>query len=110
MRRRKTGSRSRSETIGAIRWKLFDMLREAGVPIVSVDQFWMQEGFYRGKYCDLARWGAGFKVGSDFWRVYSWNTMTECVRNGFTVQYHAASEVEVYANPPKPKRVREPKD
>lgn len=93
----------RSEVIGSVRWKLFEMLREAGVPIVSVDQFWMQEGAYRGRRWDLARWGADFhsSVDGSFWSVHSWDTMTACVRFGFFVHHINPCEVMIDSKPPR---------
>ncbi len=107
-RGRRTGSRRRSETIGVVRWKLFEMLQEADIPIVSVSDFWMQEGGYRSKYWDLAKWGADFKSTGEvlFWTVYSWDTMTACVRNGFSVQHHGKGSVEIHANAPKAKKAK----
>ena len=96
-RRRRTGTGRRSERIGAVRWKLYEMLREAGVPIASPDQFWMQEGAYRGKHWDLARWGADFRSPSGgYFRIYSWDTMTNCTRRGFTVNVDHGSRMEDY--------------
>jgi hypothetical protein len=89
------------------------MLQEADIPIVSVSDFWMQEGGYRSKYWDLAKWGADFRAQANgaFWRVYSWNTMTDCVRNGFSVQHHEDGGVEIHAkakNPGKQGRKNNP--
>ena len=81
--RRRIGSRR--EHIGRVRWKLFNMLQEAGFSINSPDELWMQEGAYRNRFWDLARWGADWKNDEGIhYIIYSWDTMTDCVRFGFT--------------------------
>jgi hypothetical protein len=80
--RRRLGSRR--HTIGRVRWKLFHRLREAGLSLPSPDCLWMQEGFYRHNVHDLARWGADWRDGGHFYCIYSWDTMTDCVRYGIT--------------------------
>ncbi|MEP3481645.1 MAG: hypothetical protein ABJZ55_20550 [Fuerstiella sp.] len=89
-RRKRRGSRS--ENIGRVRWKLFEMLGEAGFDIATPEQLWMQEGFYRRHGHDLARWGVDFtgvsSVGGQLYKghhtLFSWDTMTSCCRYGFT--------------------------
>lgn len=73
----------RKDCIGKVRWKLFQILQEHGLSIPSVDCFWMQEGAYRKKEWDLARWGADWKDNSGVhFSIYCWDTMTACARYG----------------------------
>jgi len=58
-------------------------MQQAGIPIPNEHCFWIQQGGYRHHHWDLARWGADFRDEQGrFWRIYSWCTMTECVRYG----------------------------
>lgn len=86
--------RSRKHNIGRTRWKLFEALNKAGFDIQTPENLWMQEGFYRFNYHDLARWGAKWKqipdpnpnnCGEMNHSICSWDTMGDCVRYGFTV-------------------------
>jgi hypothetical protein len=105
--------------VGRTRLRMMAMLAEHGI---KVDDLWLQEGGYRHHHWDLARWG-----GSGTWTgnpknlkplycekqpepppglqvtVYSWDKMTECVRNGFTIRMDERGwcEAEVHAKPEK---------
>lgn len=77
----------RSWPIGAktIRDKLECLLEDAGVTLC--DDLWEQKGAYRGKRFDCACWGCGDIRYNGEWmgRLYSWDTMTDCVRYGIKI-------------------------
>ena len=78
---------ARRRKIGKIREKLAEMLQAKGF-MVQPEDFWIQEGVYRHFAYDGARWGAYWhpKKGSQLvYSIYSWDTMTECVRTGIVV-------------------------
>jgi hypothetical protein len=81
----------RRDNIGRVRWKLWELLRDAGFSIPGPECLWMQEGFYRSNYHDLARWGADWtglsmdKSATVLHSLFSWDTMTDCVRLGIEV-------------------------
>jgi hypothetical protein len=57
--------------------------RRLGVDIEPAD-IWYQEGFYRRT--DTARWGAHYRrCGEPTLIVFSWDTMSECLRSGFNI-------------------------
>ena len=100
-RRRKWDAR----TVGSVKLRLFKKLREAGIPIPAPECLWGQQGGYRGRHWDLARWGADFTdENGKHWIVYSWSTMTECARYGVLVHdtHHRdlPGDCEVSANTP----------
>lgn len=43
---------------------------------------WSQRGFYRHRAQDMVAWGAEVLVGKLMHHVYSWGTMTQCVKQG----------------------------
>src|SRR4051812_23109553 len=91
---------------GKVRKKLADMLSEAlGIPVLP-DEIW-DNNYPLGHYLDLARWGSNVPNGNSGVQVYSWDTMTECVRNGFTLAEDGIS-IEVHANENKPLQEMEP--
>lgn len=78
--------------VGHIRERLAELLLQEGIS-VEPDDLWMQEGFYRSRYHDLARWGSytarwvtGKAPDGCRWtlpiHLCSWDTMTDCVRHG----------------------------
>lgn len=80
---------------GRVREKLAELLAEKGL-IVSPYDLWTQEGAYRSRYWDLARWGsseARWKDGKDpdgkpyhlTVRLSSWSTMSDCVKYGIEI-------------------------
>ena len=86
------------------REKLVHLLELAGFH-VDIDDIWTQKGDYRKKMWDLAVWGAHPVFRDDGGRhcqVYSWSTMTECVRYGITVRQDEIDPMpwdwEVHAN------------
>lgn len=90
--------------IGKIREKLCELLQAAGLSITGPECLWIQEGAYRSIHWDLARWGAKWEAPIEEGgkpinhSIYSWDTMTECVKNGFTMSKQASLEWEIYAN------------
>lgn len=64
-------------------------LRESeNLPRLSIEpeDFWIQQGAYRHATWDLARWGVDIHCeGGKYLKVYSWDTMTDCVRYGITI-------------------------
>lgn len=83
---------------GRVAKRLAKLLQDAGVPIPDATCFWVQQGGYRHRYWDLARWGADWKAMHEFWSVHSWSTMTACVRYGIVLVYDGPTNVEVFAN------------
>jgi hypothetical protein len=80
-----------------IRDKLENMLIDKGM---TVDHFWGATGQWRKSCMDVMRWEANCRR-SDGRRIHigSWDTMTECVRRGFTLdQEKEPYEVMAYAN------------
>jgi hypothetical protein len=64
---------------GRTRCKLAEMLSEALGEFVDPSDIWSQSGAYRTQVRhDALVWGVGDRIGS-------WDTMTECVKRGFTV-------------------------
>lgn len=64
------------------------MLREKeGMSLVSVEpeDLWMQQGDYRKSTWDLARWGVDVHCASRYLKLYSWDTMGDCVRYGIAL-------------------------
>ena len=95
-----TKNRDRSQP-GRIQLALFRKLQAAGIPIPNAECLWSQQGGYRGKHWDLARWGADFK--DEFgrhWTLASWCTMSDCVRYGVTWQNDGTGYCEVGSNRP----------
>lgn len=85
--------------------RLAEMLTAALQPdraLVASD-FWIQQGAYRHKTWDLARWGAWVRVKGATRSVCSWDTMTACVRKGISVSnegHYSEYEVSVAVAPP----------
>ncbi len=80
---------------GRIRWRLAELLKEKGL-IVSPYDLWVQEGGYRHRNWDLARWGSNNARWVDDkcpdgkpWVLEvilsSWSRMTQCVRYGIEI-------------------------
>ena len=73
--------------VGRTRERLARVLkRDLGLDVAPED-LWMQEGFYRSHYHDLARWGsnAARRSGDPLpTHIASWDTMTEVCRRGAT--------------------------
>jgi hypothetical protein len=94
---RKRGHSFRRDGPGRVRERLAKvLLRDLGV-VVDPHDLWTQEGFYRSRYHDLARWGTSRayftekgakKLGVDLhytshpFHLLSWDTMTESCRKG----------------------------
>lgn len=76
------------KSAGKVRTKLAKLLTEAlGFP-VKADDIVAATGHWRtSKYADVLRW-EGFVTNANGSRrsIGSWNTMTECVRNGVEIQ------------------------
>lgn len=92
--------RSRRFNIGRTRWKLWEMLVKAGFTIPAADCLWMQEGAYRSRYWDLARWGCQWKDDKGYYTIYSWDTMTECVKYGIEFTTYPLGESEISSKKP----------
>lgn len=80
---------------GPTRIKLAELLAEKGI-VVSPYDLWVQEGGYRHRNWDLARWGsnhARWATGKDpEGHIYhleihlcSWSRMTDCVKHGIEI-------------------------
>lgn len=83
---------------GRVRVRLATMLAELDI-IADPSRLWCQEGAHR--HCDGARWGgwAQWKNDSMFGvRLFSWDTMTDCVTHGIMIreQDYGRLEVEIY--------------
>ena len=86
-----------------IRDRLENMLIDHGL---TVDNLWGVTGQWRKTIMDVQRWEADCRdVEGRHVHVGSWYTMTECVRNGFTLQPDPTYPpyVDVVLNAPKPK-------
>ncbi len=89
---------------GRIQLALFRKLQAAGIPIPNAGCLWSQQGAYRGKHWDLARWGADFRDESGcHWTLACWCTMTDCVRYGVTWHRDKRGDCEVGSNRPAKK-------
>jgi hypothetical protein len=67
--------------IGRTRHRLAEMLSEALGEYVDPADIWSQSGAYRTQVKhDALVWGVGVRIGS-------WDTMTDCVKRGFTVTH-----------------------
>ncbi len=90
---------------GRIRWRLADMLQALGFHVTAYD-IWEQQGEYRKlRGAEGASWGAYQHNPNDpqawYAPLHSFNTMTECVKNGITVD-RDGTDLCVCANePPK---------
>lgn len=80
---------------GRIKLKLADViLRDTGIVVDPYD-LWTQQGAYRSRYWDLARWGGdGAKFAPEEaekfgmthkFSICSWDTMSECAKYGITI-------------------------
>lgn len=80
---------------GRTRLRLCRLLLRHGI-IVEPEDLWTQEGGYRSRHWDLARWGsyhAWWKDGktpdgnpwSHEFHISSWSTMTDCLKYGIGV-------------------------
>lgn len=80
---------------GRIRWRLSELLLAKGL-IVSPYDLWTQDGGYRHRHWDLARWGSnharfvdGLAPDGSPWdldvHLSSWSRMTDCVRFGVEI-------------------------
>jgi len=96
---------------GRIKERLAQRLLNAGIRVDPYD-FWMQEGAYRSRFWDLARWGARGRFTdplrySGELTIYSWDTMSDCARFGVALTTHrdcyrlSPWEVEVSRSDPK---------
>lgn len=98
---------------GRIKWRLSEILREHGIEASPYDM-WTQEGAYRSRHWDLARWGVSGKwinptleQHTGQLTIYSWDTMTNCVRFGIVMEFGTRYsrmntwEIEVYRLTPK---------
>jgi hypothetical protein len=69
-----------------------------GIPI-NPQVLWSQEGYYRNRNLDLARWGAFIPIPESQGSVcvYSWDTMTACVKHGIVIAVRRdnPNEIEV---------------
>jgi hypothetical protein len=70
---------------------------ELGMP-VQPDDLW-DNNYPEARYLDAARWGASLRDNTRSVQVHSWDTMGECVRNGFTIiaNYGTANVFQVSA-------------
>ena len=86
-----------SSDYGKIQWKLADMLTEALKPFGVLDQpvhpqdFILARGHWTHKHQDVMRWHLQINLGGYASSAGSWETMTECVRNGFDIEKDDAS-------------------
>ena len=87
-----------SSTVGRVKQRLVKKIQAAGIPIQSAECLWVQQGGYRGKHWDLARWGADWVDGSgQHWSIASWDTMTQCVKRGMTWHRDPSGYIEIFA-------------
>lgn len=87
------------DNVGKTRLKLLKLLQDSGLTINDPHCFWIQQGAYRSRYWDLARWGADWSLpGSDLiYTIFSWDTMTDCARHGIIVEKDGNLGWEVHA-------------
>lgn len=87
--------------------RLAELLNDALKPDrpISASDLWMQKGDYRKATWDLARWGTYIRVNGHPRTVCSFDTMTQCVRQGITVSTgdsgkpgHAYADYEIHRN------------
>lgn len=85
--------------IGKTRIALARLLEEKlraseSLPLLSIEpeDLWIQEGAYRNSNWDLARWGCDVRFSGKYFKVYSWDTMTECVKKGIEVMPPSGSK------------------
>ena len=90
-----------ARTAGSVKQRLCKKLQAAGIPIPDAECLWSQQGGYRSKHWDLARWGADFRDDSGrHWTLASWCTMTDCARYGVTWCTEEDSFANVYSAKP----------
>jgi len=95
--------------IGKTRIKLAAMLTEQLGFAVAPTDFWLQDPTHLRAQWDCAAWGADVKfTDADFvaHTICSFDSMTECVRNGFTVIHDergisSYADYEIVSNPRK---------
>lgn len=69
-----------------------ELTKKEGFQItIDPEDLWTQQGDYRKATWDLARWGALKKTVNPkginlHFSIHSWDTMTECLKKGFTVE------------------------
>ena len=87
---------------GRTRWRLSELLAEKGITVSPYD-LWVQEGGYRHRHWDLARWGsneARWTSGKDpdgkVWtlslHLCSWSRMTDCIKHGIEIGQYVNSD------------------
>ena len=87
-----------SSTVGRTKIRLAKKLTDSGLPIPNAECLWVQQGGYRGRHWDLARWGADWTDGSgQHWILASWDTMTSCAKTGVSWKRDSAGYIEVFA-------------
>lgn len=69
---------------GRVRKRIAELLQAQGFDVEAEDLD-TQEGAYRGPHWDLARWFANCEKDGKPVYIYSWDTMTDCVRHGLEV-------------------------
>lgn len=96
--------------IGRTRIKLAAMLTKALGFEIKPEDFWLQDPTHLRVTWDCAAWGADVKAPDADVIVHticSFDSMTECVRNGFTFIYekgiNAYADYEIVAKPRKTK-------
>lgn len=93
------------QNVGYIRRKLAKML-EKHIPnsIVFPEDLSAQAPAYLSPFWDCAVWFGIIKIDGIDRTISSWDTMTDCVKNGISIEidgYNSHSYVEVYALPKK---------
>lgn len=80
--------------------RLAELLNDALKPDrpISASELWTQKGDYRKVTWDLARWGTTVRVNGADRSVCSWDTMTECVRQGISITTKGEAREKAYAD------------
>ncbi len=87
-----------------IRERLCDMLREKGFTLVDTDLldakgYWRMQDVYRWSTINVkVEVDEGSGLGGRQVSIDSWDTMTKCVCNGFTLSADTPYSYEAYAN------------
>jgi hypothetical protein len=85
---------------GRVRCRIAALLsKELGME-VRPEVIWVQRGIYSHATTDAVKWGAHVPVPGTLGTVpvFSWDTMTDCLRQGFHLRRDDTSGVEVSAN------------
>jgi len=83
--------------VGKTKQRMAKMLSEQLGTTIDPNDFWAN---YNAEKVGCARWGVWAIINGESVHVYSWDTMTECVKKGFVFSKERDRTVCVVVNDP----------